>query len=68
MPAEMNSLLDIAEMPQYSLCISTHHQARCESHHIRDGVLHGPGLLVEVDVSEHHTVNQRSQQEVNMTN
>lgn len=50
------------------MCLSTHHQARGESEHIGDGVLHGPGLLVEVDVSEHHAMYQSSQQEVNMTN
>lgn len=61
-------LFDIAEMLQCSLCVYTHHQARCESHHIRDSVLHGSGLLVEVDMSEHHTVHQRCQQEVNMAN
>lgn len=48
--------------------LSTHHKAGGESDHIGDGVLHGPGLLVEVDVSEDHAVYQSSQQEVNMTN
>lgn len=49
-------------------CVSecTHHQAGGESHYIRDGILHGPGLLVKVDVSEHHAVHQRSKQEVHM--
>lgn len=46
----------------------THDKAGGEGEHIGDGVLHGPGLLVEVDVSEHHAVHQRSQQEVNVTN
>lgn len=44
----------------------THHQAGGERHHVGDGVLHGAGLLVEVDVSEHHAVHQRSQQEVDV--
>lgn len=37
------------------------HQAGGQSHHVGDGVLHGPGLLVEVNVSEHHAVHQRTQ-------
>lgn len=44
----------------------THHKAGGESEHVGDGVLHGPGLLVDVDVSEHHAVHERSQQEVDM--
>lgn len=48
--------------------LRTHHKAGGESDHVGDGVLHGPGLLVEVYVSEHHAVHQRSQQEVHVTN
>lgn len=48
------------------MCLRTHHKAGRESNYIRDGVLQGPGLLVEVNVSEHHAVHQRPQQEVNM--
>lgn len=48
--------------------LCTHHKAGGESDHVGDGVLHGPGLLVEVDVSEHHAVHQCSQQEVHVTN
>lgn len=51
-----------------SKCLCTHYEARGESNHIGDGVLHGPGLLVEVDVPEHNAVYQSSQQEVNMAN
>lgn len=47
---------------------STHHEAGGDGEHVGDGVLHGPGLLVEVDVSQHHSVHQGSQQEVNVPN
>lgn len=47
--------------------LSAHHEAGGDGEHVGDGVLHGPGLLVEVDVSQHHAVHQRSQHEVDVT-
>lgn len=49
----------------YSL--RTHYEPGDECHHIGDDHLHGRGLSVESNVSEHHAVQQRSQQEVNVT-
>lgn len=47
--------------------LSAHHKARGQGEHVGDGVLHGPRLLVQIDMSEDHTVHQSPQQEVDMT-
>lgn len=44
----------------------THYKAGDKCYHIGDDHLRDCGLLVKADVSEHHAMHQRSQQEVNM--
>lgn len=47
--------------------LAAYQQARHDGDDVRDGVLHGPGLRVHVDVSEHGAVHQRSQEEVHVS-
>lgn len=51
----------------WSSGLPAHHEAGGDGEHVGDGVLHGPGLLVEGDVSQHHAVHQCSQHEVDVT-
>lgn len=46
---------------------NTHYEAGGESHHVGDDDLHVAGLHIKVHVSQHHTVQQRSQQKVHVT-
>lgn len=48
-------------------CMCTHYESGDERHHIGDDHLHSRGVSVKSNVSEHHAVHQRSQQEVNVT-
>lgn len=45
---------------------TTYHQARHNGNDIGDGVHHGPGLRVHVDVPEHSAVHQCSKKKVDM--
>lgn len=46
--------------------LAAHHQAGGDGEDVGDGVLHGPRLPVQGEVSEHHAVHQRPQQEVDV--
>lgn len=45
---------------------NTYHQACHDGNDIRDGVHHGPGLSVHVDVPKHSAMHQCSKKEIDM--
>lgn len=55
------------QIPPSSLSLSAYHKAWGQGEHVGDGVLHGPRLLVQVDVPQHHAMHQGPQQEVDVT-